>query len=299
MEAGTPWTSLPSGHQASTVRIVRLPSSPGCATDDWRERVRDEVRHHSFALLSFVDDHHEDHEKGAEEEERKVRRKSLHQLLADHRERVRPQFFDQPANAKRRLDPDVFAALTAAAAEATKNEGDAAAARGSERAKLAGRLGDTGYCLREGIKEQLQVRLGQRMPWPTAVNEEEEDGSGDGGMMKEEMEALFEMLDCVGRRCASALVADGASARLQAMLDPLPDHLRDILHAASKERSDENEKSQGEGCSADYTSSSVMTLTHYFNTDQVRSLFFDSCGSAWHFNHYLSCELAHGTQLTA
>jgi len=109
------------------------------------------------------------------------------------------------------------------------------------------------------------VRLGPHMPWPTIDS-----------MMKEEMEALFEMLDGVGRRCASALVADGASAQLQAMLDPSPEHLRDILRANnsfSKERSDE--KSEDEGCGADYTSSSVMTLTHYFNTDQVPSLFFD------------------------
>jgi hypothetical protein len=263
---------MEAGSKASTVRVVRVPSSTtttggaGCATDNWRERLRHEVRHHSFALLSFVDQDHHHEEKGVE------RRKSLRHLVADHRERVRPQFFDQPASAKRRLDPDVFAA------EATKNEGDAAAAHGSERAKLGGRLGDTGYCLREGIKEQLQVRLGPRMPWPTAGNAEEDDddnddGSGDGGMtMKEEMEALFEMLDGVGRRCASALVADGASAQLQAMLDPSPEHLRDILRAnnsSSKERS--GEKSEDEG----YTSSSVMTLTHYFNTDQVRSLFFD------------------------
>ena len=276
---------MEAGSQASTVHVVRLPSSPqvwrattggaGCATDNWRERLRHEVRHHSFALLSFVDqDHHEeDNENGAE------RRKNLGHLVADHRERVRPQFFDQPASAKRRLDPDVFAARTAAAAEATKSEGDAAAAHGSERAKLGRRLGDTGYCLREGIKEQLQVRLGPRMPWPTVGgNAEEEDynddGSGDGGMtMKEEMEALFELLDGVGRRCASALVADGASAQLQAMLDPSPEHLRDILlhanNSSSKERS--GEKSEDEGCGADYTSSSVMTLTHYFNTDQVRS----------------------------
>ena len=249
------------GSQASTVRIVRLPSwctaatttgGAGCATDNWRERLRHEVRHHSFALLSFVDqDHHEeDNENGAE------RRKNLGHLVADHRERVRPQFFDQPASAKRRLDLDVFAA------EATKNKGDAAAAHGSEREKLGGRLGDTGYCLREGIKEQLQVRLGPRMPWPTI----------DSMMMKEEMETLFEMLDGVGRRCASALMADGASAQLLAMLDPSPEHLRDILcaNSPSKERSDE--KSEDEG----YTSSSVMTLTHYFNnTDQVPSLFFD------------------------
>jgi hypothetical protein len=264
-EAGTH-----SGHQESKVRIVRLPSFPGvwctattttggagCAADNWREHLRHEVRHHSFALLSFVDrDHHheEDHEKEVEDDEQQVeRRKSLRQLVADHRERVRPQFFDQPASAKRRLGPDVFAA------EATKNKG---AAHRSERAKLGGRLGDTGYCLREGIKEQLQVRLGPRMPWPTI----------DSMMMKEEMETLFEMLDGVGRRCASALVADGASAQLQAMLDPSPEHLRDILRAnnsSSKEPS--GEKSEDEG----YTSSSVMTLTHYFNTDQVRSLFFD------------------------
>jgi hypothetical protein len=245
----TPTTAVPTG-SSTQARIVRVPprvwrgasatSSADGEADGWREQVKHEVRHHTFALLSFASSSSDvdDRDQGADTV-------GLHELVADHRARVRPGFFGQPAAVKRRLDTAVLSSARSAAEPAL--------------------LGDTGYYARENVKEQLQVRLGPHMPWPSRRRDgqgEADDDDGDGGRLQNEIEPLFELLDGVSRRCASALVGDGAVGRLQALFDPSPEHLRALRACADRE--------QAEGIEA-YTSSSVMTLTHYFNTDQARA----------------------------
>jgi hypothetical protein len=216
--------------------------------ENWRELLKHEVLRHSFALLSFSPQGN-GHKKTQSKQQTKGDHSSeatLAGLLEDHRQGVRPQFFAQSLEFKRRLDGE----------------------------RTTAKLGDTGYCLRESIKEQLQVRLGPHMPWPSSPTtaapkaqvDKDKGKDGRGGcdgeddddvakyrLMQGELEALFAVLDGVARKCASALVGDGARTRLHGALDPSS---ADLL---------------GEGINqeGEYTSSSVMTLTHYFNTEQV------------------------------
>lgn len=252
MEVATSSATKKAAHDR--LRVVRVPVAGG-SSSDWRSLLWDEVHHHGFALICFAGEHGgddgngtTDHDNGRHGEARGE--DDVSRLLDDHRQLTRPQFFGESDGFKRRLMP-------------REQEGASAQERTANERIRMGPLGDTGYCLRPNVKEQLQVRLGPRMPWPRGdLNDED---ARKYARMQNETEALFGVLDVVARRCVSALLG-AARWKLHAMLDPSPEALRTLI---SECEDGEAEAQPTEGSVEDYTSSSVLLLSHYFNTEAV------------------------------
>ncbi|KAL6056605.1 Rho GTPase, variant 2 [Balamuthia mandrillaris] len=222
------------------------------------KRLRTELEHHGFALLSFPEE--------------------LHRLLEAHQV-LRKDFFDRPEAWKQRC-----------------------ACGPTEQT-------DMGYCLRPRLKEQYQIRLGAAMKWPSskkAKDKKKKKERKEAVEMKETCWRVFVEMEELARRVFGLVMGEAERWTCDSVLDPSLESLH-LLEDSSgcSSSSASSEERVGEG----YLTSSVLTLTRYFNDPDgpeeschthgdagILTLcllpepmlnLFDPCGAFWFKSEYI------------
>ncbi|KAL6056181.1 GTP-binding protein rhoA [Balamuthia mandrillaris] len=221
------------------------------------KRLRTELEHHGFALLSFPEE--------------------LHRLLEAHQV-LRKEFFDRPEAWKQRC-----------------------ACGQTEQT-------DMGYCLRPRLKEQYQIRLGAAMKWPSSKKAKEKKKKKErkeAGELKETCWRVFVEMEELARRLFGLVMGEAERWTCDSVLDPPLEILHLLEDSSGCSSSASSEERVGEG----YLTSSVLTLTRYFNDPDgleeschthgdagILTLcllpepglnLFDPCGAFWFKSEYI------------